>query len=101
MSAKQWKALGVVLALLALTAASLLHIAAGQRLGRPGVKLVSEPTYMEGGHVVRTQSVSLPVELPDFPSEPVEVTSLEVNWLPKDTLFGRRLYHSKDGFTNL
>jgi hypothetical protein len=24
-----------------------------------------------------------------------------VDWLPKDTLFGRRLYHSKDGFTNL
>jgi Protein of unknown function (DUF3485) len=101
MNPKQWKALGVVLTLLALTAASLMHIAAGQRLGQPGVKVVAEPTYMEGGQVVHTQSVSLPVELPDFASEPVEVTSLEVNWLPKDTLFGRRVYHNKDGFTNL
>jgi hypothetical protein len=101
MNARQWTVLGTVLTLLVLTAAALIHIDRSQRLGRPGVKLGPEPTYMTGGQIVRTQSVSLPIELPDFVSEPVELTALELNWLPKDTLFGRGLYHSKDGFTNL
>jgi hypothetical protein len=29
----------------------------------------------------------------------MDITPLENNWLPKDTLFGRRLYRGPDGFT--
>ncbi len=101
MNTTQWKVLAVVLALLAGTAATLLRISAAQRLGQPGVKVVSEPTYVEGGQVVRTQSVSLPIRLANYSSDAVPITPLEESWLPKDTLFGRRLYHTPDGFTNL
>jgi hypothetical protein len=100
MKRTQWQALAAVLGMIALTAGVLVHFSGAQRLGRPGVKLGPEPTYITGGELVRTQSVILPKQLPDFGSEPLDVTSLEVNWLPRDTLFGRRLYY-KDGITNM
>jgi hypothetical protein len=100
MSKRQWQALAVVLALLAGTVIVLMRVGGNHHLGVPGVKVVAEPTYMEGGKVVHNESVGLPIVAGEFSSEPVEITSLEVNWLPKDTVYGRRLYYGKDGFTN-
>ena len=53
----------------------------------------------EARKLVHNESVALPVRVGDILSEPVDVTSVEVNWLPKDTVYGRRLYHTQDGFT--
>ena len=101
MNRKQWAALGVVLALIAGTAGLLAHLGSSQRLGQPGLKLVAEPTFTTNGVVVRTESVSLPADVLDFASQPEEITPLELNWLPKDTLYGRRRYEAKDGFSVL
>jgi Protein of unknown function (DUF3485) len=101
MSPRQWTALALVLGLLAGTAMLLRRVGAQHRLGKPGLKLVAEPTFIEGGLVAQTNSVFLPSTVLDFTSRPQEVSSLEVNWLPKDTLFGRRTYRAADGFTAL
>jgi hypothetical protein len=62
------------------------------------VKIVAEPTFYDGGQIAQTNSVFLPPEVLGFSSKAAEVTATEVNWLPKDTLFGRRLYRAeKDG----
>jgi hypothetical protein len=98
MKSRQWTALGVVLGLIGATAALLAHVGASQRLGQPGLKLVAAPTFTTNGVVVRTESVSLPTEVLEYNSEPEEVSPLEIGWLPKDTLFGRRRYRGKDGF---
>ena len=101
MNRKQWSALGAGLGLMAVAAVLLVNLGASHHLGKPGLKVVSEPTYLTNGVVARTQSVSLPSELPDYTSESVGVTPTEVDWLPQDTLFGRREYRSKDGFRAL
>jgi hypothetical protein len=107
MNNQQWTALGVVLGLVGVTAALLAYIGASQRLGNPGLKLVDEPTYMADVDAaksvtnrvaVRMQSAYLPTEVLEYTSQIEDITPLEINWLPKDTLFGRRRYHSKDGF---
>src|SRR4029079_8957505 len=101
MTSKQWTALAVVLALIGATAGLLAHLGASQRLGRPGLKLVAEPTFTTNGVIVRTESVGLPADVLEYASEPEEITPLELNWLPKDTLYGRRRYQAKDGFNVL
>lgn len=98
MTSRQWAALAVVLGLMGATAILLVQIGAQQRLGRPGLKVVQEPTLDTNGVVVRSESVSLPSEVLDYTSAPVGITPLEVEWLPKDTLFGRRHYVATDGF---
>jgi hypothetical protein len=69
-----------------------------QKLGRPGVKIVAEPVYDEKGNPVSSHSAYLPVRVLDYSSEPVGITRLELDWLPKDTTFGRRVYRAPDGF---
>lgn len=101
MNRSQWTALGVGLGLMGLAAGVLSVMGASHRLGKPGLKLVEEPTYMTNGVVARHQSVSLPVEVLDYTSESVGLSPVEVDWLPQDTLFGRREYHGKDGFRAL
>jgi hypothetical protein len=49
--------------------------------------------------VIRNESVGLPTVVPGFASEARDIAPLEASWLPKDTLFGRRLYRGPDGFT--
>jgi hypothetical protein len=69
-----------------------------QKLGLPGVKVVAEPIYDENGTRAATESAYLPERVLDYSSEPVAVTRLELDWLPKDTTYGRRYYKTPDGF---
>src|SRR5207247_11346886 len=69
-----------------------------QKLGRPGVKVVAEPIYDEKGNRAATNSAFLPVRVLDYSSEPVGLTRLELDWLPKDTTYGGRYYKAADGF---
>jgi hypothetical protein len=101
MRKKEWSALAVVVALLAAAALLLSRVAAQHRLGPPGLKLVNEPTLIAEGGVAQTNSVYLPAAVLDFTSQAMPVSSIEVNWLPKDTLFGRRYYRGQDGFSAL
>ncbi|HOW68428.1 MAG TPA: exosortase-associated EpsI family protein [Candidatus Paceibacterota bacterium] len=68
-------AAGIILAGAFLTG----RIKAKQKLGEPGLRL------------------DLPVHAVPFQSSPLEVTTEEIQALPKDTTFGRRLYWTIDG----
>jgi hypothetical protein len=101
MNSKQWTVLLVVLGLIAGTAQLLRRVGASHRLGSPGLRLVNEPTLIAEGGVAQPESVFLPANVLDLVSRAEPVSRKEVDWLPKDTLFGRRLYQAKDGFAAL
>jgi hypothetical protein len=42
--------------------------------------------------------VALPTSLPGYEYKPTPVTDLELNYLPKDTVYGRASYRAPDGF---
>ena len=91
----------VVLLLIGLCAGLLLRLQAGQKLGKPGVKVVDQPIHNPKGKIAGTNRVDLPVEVAGAKSDLVPITDMELNWLPKDTTFGRRIYRGTDGFEAL
>lgn len=84
--------------MLGLAALFLLRIQSFQRLGEPGVKVGNEPIFNENGLKVGNESVHLPADVPGYVSEPAQVQMIELNMLPPDTVYGRRLYKGKDAF---
>jgi hypothetical protein len=91
----------VAFVLLALAAAFLSRIEMRQKIGTPGVRVAQKPIHDEKGEVAGLESVDLPQELPGFTSEEEVVTRIELNWLPKDTVYGRRIYKATNGFQNV
>lgn len=91
MKKQQTILLAVTLAIIAGTGWFLAHLHSFQRLGKPGVK--TRP--LAGSENVE---VVLPEHVLDYASEPVEVSKLELDTLPQDTSFGKRLYKGADGF---
>jgi hypothetical protein len=85
--------IGFVL-LVGLTAALLLRVRAHYSLGKPGVRVVNVPIYNEENNPVSTQSVFLPETVGEYTSTNMPVTKLELDWLPPDTVYGRRVYLS-------
>jgi Protein of unknown function (DUF3485) len=92
-----WKVLAAVSLLVAGAAGALAYWRTHQVLGQPGVKVVAEELYDPDGNVVRTNGVYLPETVGSYRSEPVPITALELETLPKDTTFGRRQYRAKNG----
>jgi hypothetical protein len=82
--------------LVGLTAALLVRVRAHYSLGQPGVKVVNVPIYSEEKKLVANQSVFLPETVGDYTSTNMPVTKMELDMLPPDTLFGRRVYSSPD-----
>ena len=101
MSMRSMKVLISVLLLVGSASGFLTFWKRIQKLGEPGVKVVAEPIYDEKGNRAATDSAFLPERVLDYSSEPVGVTRLELNWLPKDTTYGRRYYKAPDGFEML
>src|SRR5262245_64687302 len=87
---KQQKAilLAVALAMIGSTAWYLGRMHSHQRLGKPGVK--TQP--LAGSQNVE---VILPEYVLDYDSERIEVSKIELDTLPNDTSFGKRLYKAK------
>jgi hypothetical protein len=98
MSRRSWQIGVVVLLLVCGTSSLLAYWKTHQRLGQPGVRIVSEPIHDPDGKVVGTNSAYLPEIIQDFSSQPDPVTPVELGWLPKDTTYGRRFYQAPDGF---
>jgi hypothetical protein len=73
-------------------AGMLLRLKASQRLGNPGLK--HSPTA-EGLRV----NIELPEHVLDYVSTNLAPEKVEVDMLPKDTSFARRLYRAPDGFS--
>lgn len=86
------------LALMVVAAVFLGRMQSFQQMGRPGVKVVAQPVHDPEGKVVGTNRVDLPEQVLDFTSADVPVEHLVLNWLPKDTTYGQRLYTAPDGF---
>ena len=90
-----------LLALLLIGAATafLARYETRQRLGKPGVRVVSEPIYTFDA-VARTNpptlytnvSIFLPPNVLHYRSQPGPIPSGVIEALPKDTTFGRRVY---------
>lgn len=84
-------------ALIGATAAFLFQLnSAGQTLGKPGVRLAAMEILNETNKVVRTNGVALPIKIMQCSSTPTPVTTLELDWLPPDTTYGRRRYTFPD-----
>jgi|GEM_PF-87106 len=96
---KHWLVAASCIVLMA-TAAGFLNQRArmGHRLGKPGLVVAAVPLPGEDGKPVTTHSIALPDAVLDFQSKPQPVTKMELDWLPRDTTFGRRLYTAQDGF---
>ncbi len=81
----------VVLGLVGVTAAGLLRLRSGQRLGAPGVRT---RVVAGSGNV----EIALPLAVAGFTSEAVEAAAAVTNTLPADTSYGQRVYRAADGF---
>src|SRR5439155_14834966 len=88
----------VGLALIGGTATFLRHQRANQRLGKPGVIVLAQPTYDAEGKLVASNTVYLPEKVLNYKSEIRPVTGDTLRWLPMDTTYGQRLYKAPDGF---
>lgn len=89
------------------TAAYLGQQRARQRLGNPGVKVVAEVVYgavrrteatNQVPPIVRTNAVFLPEKVLEYVSQSAPIDSMVLDTLPRDTLFGHRVYRRPDGF---
>ena len=94
----------VVLALTASAAAFLATQHSRQKLGPPGVRVTNEPIYwVEGGASTNppllwsSNRVYLPAHVLDFRSQEAPLPGATVNTLPKDTVFGHRIYAQSNG----
>jgi hypothetical protein len=88
----------ITVSLMAATAVLLTRVRAAQRLGQPGVKVIAHNLYDENGDLAATNAVFFPERILNLESKDLPITRVELDWLPKDTTFGRRLYRAPDGF---
>jgi hypothetical protein len=93
----KWVVFVLALAMIAGTGALLAQLASRHSLGSPGVKVSPVPLFGEDGTIVTRQSVPLPEEVLGGESINVPITRGELEGLPRDTTFGRRLYRFPDG----
>jgi hypothetical protein len=91
MNKKQWILLVAGLVLIGGSAGVLTRLHAMQRLGPPGVKT----SRLEGSDRLR---VELPERVLDYSSKELPVEKVVLDFLPRDTSFGQRLYEGPDGF---
>lgn len=98
MKSRSWLMTAVVLVLIGGTAVFLNSWKANQRLGKPGVKVDPVAVFDPEGKIVGTNSVSLPAKVLNFESEPLPISRVVLGWLPKDTVYGQRVYKAPDDF---
>ena len=107
MNKQSWSISLIVLLLIGGVAMVLNTQRGRQKLGQPGVKVISEATYGidramanrdEGRFIARTNSVFLPSRVLDYVSDPVPIERVVLNTLPADTLFANRLYRRAGSF---
>ena len=96
---QKWLALGIVAASVGILALGLTRAQSNfLKLGAPGLRMVDQLVFDTQTNVVNTNTVALPEEILGLNSTPLPVTLEELDWLPKDTTYGRRRYESGDQF---
>jgi hypothetical protein len=96
MTRSKWMLLGVVLVLTAGMVGVLQRAKSLHRLGRPGLKLIQQPVYDVKTNLIGTTTVALPASVLGLRSRTMPISQMEVDWLPKDTTFARRLYEGSN-----
>jgi hypothetical protein len=91
MNKQKWIILIVALGLMGGAAALLTRLQSIQKLGQPAVKT----TLIPGSPRLQ---VDLPERILDYTSQSVEVDTNTLEYLPRDTSFGQRIYKAPDGF---
>lgn len=91
MNRQKWIIAVVAVVLMGVTAGVLLRLKARQRLGEPGLKVA------EVVGATNKVEILLPNRLRQYTSTNIPPTDIEVETLPKDTTFGRRMYQSPAG----
>ena len=91
MNKRNWAILIVTLLLISGTGAVLARLRATQRLGAPGVKT----SLIPGSERLQ---VDLPERVLDYDSKSLPVDQMVLDFLPKDTSFGQRVYTGADKF---
>ena len=89
--------LAVAMSLSGMAAFGIDHLKHAVRLGKPAVEIVAYPVKDENGAVARTNSIRLPASLPGYKSEQLPFVTHELETLPPDTTYGRRIYSAEDG----
>ena len=80
----------IALLLMGGTASLLGSLRSRQKMGPPAVRAVPIPDSIR-------LEVDLPEDILDYDSEPVPVHPIVLDYLPKDTSFGQRVYTDPDG----
>lgn len=70
-----------------------------QKLGIPGVRVVEAKIYDPDGNVAGEQKVPLPDRVLDYESKDMPIQHEVLNWLPKDTVYGQKMYKAEDDFS--
>ena len=86
------------LTLLGLAALLLHQVQRLQKLGQPGVKLIAQPMLDDAGVLRGDHVVDLPVQVLDWKSVALPISTQVVKWLPSDTVYGQRIYSAPDGW---
>lgn len=86
------------LALMVVGAVALTRIQGMQRIGTPGIRVVDQVVLREDGETVGTNAVPLPETILNFKSHTIPVAKVVHDWLPKDTVYGQKVYEAPDGF---
>lgn len=85
------------LAMVGAGALGLQHLRTSVRLGPPGVKVSNLPVLDEESRVARTNSVALPVRVEGYATTVEAIPRMELDYLPPDTSYGRRVYVPRSG----
>lgn len=92
MARSKWIAGFVALAMITSTGAVLAKLNGRRSFDEPGVKVGSVPIYDETGALAARQSVILPDNVLGYAFTNRPMSRVELDGLPRDTTFGRRLY---------
>jgi hypothetical protein len=87
----------VAVGMMALTAGWLHNFQRKHLLGPPGVRVGQVAIYDDNDNLAAGHSVILPANVLDLQSRPGPISTMELDSLPKDTTFGRRIYGSRSG----
>jgi len=88
--------------LVGLTALLLVRVRANYVLGKAGVKVVEVPLYNEDTNQIANVSVYLPDRLADYRAAMTPpVSKIELQMLPPDTVYGRKIYTGPDRFESM
>lgn len=92
MKRNHWILFATALAMIGSTGVFLFQVKGNQKLGKPGVKLGNAPLFGEQTNQVADISVILPEDVLGYLSAPMPISDIELEMLPKDTIFGKRRY---------